>query len=257
MLNNNQLKTLLIDIETSPNLGYCWGKYQQDIIRFNKQWYILCFSAKWLDSSKMIVKSLPDYPLYKKSDNDKDLMKDLWKLLDEADIVVAQNGDEFDLKKINARFVIHGLLPPSPFKSVDTMKMARRYFGFTSNKLGDLAEILKVGKEKINTGGFDLWLKCLAGDPKAWKAMIAYNKRDVELLESIYYKLKPWDTYHPNLSAYLGKRVCPRCGSSSMQSRGYYTSRTLTYTRFHCQDCGGWSRNYNREKSTNKPFVAI
>src|ERR1700676_2529674 len=104
-------KTLLLDIETSPNLGYVWGKYKQDVIRFNKEWYILCFTAKWLGDKKLITCCLPDFTaLYAKDpDNDLGVITHLWKLLDEADIVVAQNGDEFDLKKINARFAVHNM----------------------------------------------------------------------------------------------------------------------------------------------------
>lgn len=252
------MKILLIDIETSPNLGWVWGKYQQDIIRFNKEWFILCFSVKWLNQQKIVTKCLPDYNLYKRDlENDKELVKDIWKFLDEADVVVAHNGDDFDLKKINSRFVFHGLTPPSPFKSVDTMKVARKHFGFTSNKLEDLVKNLSIDKNKLPTGGFDLWLKCLAGDPSAWQKMAQYNRRDVELLEQVYYKLKPWDTEHPNFSVYSGERVCPKCGSTRVQSRGYYVSKTLTYNRFCCIDCGSWSRAYNREKSINKPLISV
>lgn len=253
-----QPKILFLDIETSPNLGWVWGKYEQDVIRFNKEWHILCFAVKWLTGSKIIAKSLPDYGLYKKDpESDKELVKDLWKFLDEADIVVAHNGDEFDLKKINSRFVFNGLLPPSPFKSVDTLKVARKFFGFTSNKLEDLVLSLNVGKEKLNTGGFSLWLRCMGGDSEAWKKMVQYNKRDVELLERVYYKLKPWDDSHPTFGVYSGERVCSRCNSINLQSRGYYKSKTLTYRRFWCVDCGGWMRAYNREKSNNKPLIAV
>jgi len=257
-MSNQQIKILLLDIETSPNLGYCWGKYQQDIIQFNKEWFILCFSAKWLDTRGMITQCLPDYDLYKKdTENDKELIKDLWKLLDAADVVIAHNGDKFDLKKINSRFVFHGLLPPSPYKSIDTLKMAKRYFGFTSNRLGDLVKTLSIDGGKLDTGGFTLWLKCLSGDLVAWKKMTQYNKRDVELLEQVYLKLKPWDKLHPNMGVHSEERVCSRCGSSRLQSRGLYTSKTLIYNRFWCADCGGWSRSYNRAKSTNKPLISV
>lgn len=253
-----QPKILFLDIETSPLLGWVWGKWQQDIIQFNKEWFILCFAAKWLDTSNMITRSLPNYLLYKKdTENDKELVKDLWKLLDEADMVIAHNGDKFDLKKINSRFVFHGLLPPSPYKSIDTLKMARRYFGFTSNKLGDLGKTLSIKEGKLDTGGFDLWLKCLAGDLIAWKKMTQYNKRDVELLEQVYLRLKPWDTRHPNLGVNNEERICSRCGSSRLQSRGLYISKTLVYNRFWCATCGGWMRSYNRAKSTNKPLIAV
>lgn len=257
-MTNKQPKILLLDIETSPNLGWIWGKYEQDVIKFKREWFILCFSAKWLDTPKIITKCLPDYRLYKKDAyDDKELIKDLWLLLNEADIVVAHNGDKFDIKKINSRIVFHGMQPPAPFQSVDTLKIARRYFGFTSNKLADLVKSLSIGKEKINTGGFDLWIRCLAGNLTAWKEMSLYNKRDVELLEAVYYRLKPWDISHPNHSVYSATQVCSRCGSDKLQSRGSYVSKTLTYRRFWCVKCGGWMRSYNREESDNKPLISV
>lgn len=251
-------KILLLDIENSPNLAYVWGKYQQDAIKFEREWYILSYAFKWLNETKVQAKALIDYKkVFKKdSTDDKELLNDLWKLLNEADIVIAHNGDEFDIKKINARLVFNGFPPPAPYKSIDTLKMARRYFNFTSNKLGDLADHLNVGK-KLDTGGFELWIKCMSGDEKAWKKMVEYNKQDVVILEKIYYALRPWDTYHPNLGVYLKDRVCSKCGSGKLQSRGVYIAKTLTYNRFQCQDCGSWLRSYNREKSINKPLIAV
>ena len=46
--------------------------------------------------------------------------------LDEADIVVAHNAKKFDNRVAAARFMYHGFLPPSPFKTVDTPLAARR-----------------------------------------------------------------------------------------------------------------------------------
>ena len=250
-------KILLIDIETSPNLGYVWGKWQQDVIAFEKEWYILCYTVKWLGEKGITTVSLPQFKFFYSVDpeDDRKVVESLWKWLDKADIVIAQNGDEFDLKKINARFAIHGLKPPSPYKTIDTLKQARRYFGFTSNKLGDLAKYLGIREGKLDTT-FGLWRGCMAGDPKSWATMERYNRRDVEILEAVYNRLKPWDTYHPVVGAYKDETVCSRCGSNDIQSRGLYVAKTITYRRFHCQSCGGWMRSYKREMS-RKPLVSV
>jgi hypothetical protein len=44
--------------------------------------------------------------------------------MDEADIICAHNGDAFDIKKINSRLITNGFKPPSPFKTIDTLKAA-------------------------------------------------------------------------------------------------------------------------------------
>lgn len=255
---SNQPKILLLDIENSPNLAYVWGKYQQDVVQFEREWFILSYAYKWLNDTKVQAKALPDYKkVFKKdSTNDEELLKDLWKILNEADIIIAHNGDEFDIKKINARFVFHGLTPPAPYKTIDTLKVARRYFQFTSNKLGDLAEHLKVGK-KMETGGFELWIQCIKENLKAWKKMVEYNKQDIVLLEKVYYALRPWDTYHPNMGVYLQENVCSKCGSNKLQSRGTYVAKSLLYNRFQCQDCGSWMRTYKTAQKTTKPMIAV
>ncbi len=242
-------KILLFDIETAPNLSYTWGKWQQDVIDFKDHWYMLCYAAKWLDDGKMITSKLTDYNSFKKDKTDDfNVVKSLWTLLDKADIVITHNGDEFDIKKANARFVYHGLPPPSPYKTIDTKKVAKKYFSFTSNSLNDLGRYLKLG-EKVKHEGFDLWLNCMTGEKKAWETMIKYNKQDVILLEKIYKRFLSWITNHPNLGLY--KKLdfaCPNCGSQHLNHRGFNYTKTNTYRRVQCVDCHAWSQYTTSEK---------
>lgn len=253
MKRNNKIKRpkiLLFDIETAPNLAYVWGKYQQDVIEFESEWYILCFAYKWLDDKKTHVVSLPDFKNYKDNpEDDSALVKELHTLFDEADIIIAHNGDNFDLRKTNARFLYHGLTPPSPYKSIDTLKMARKYFKFNSNRLDDLGKILNLG-EKNHTGGFSLWKGCLNGNKTSWKQMADYNKQDVVLLEKVYKALLPWIHNHPNRGLLEGKRVaCPNCSGSNVQRRGFNYTRVGKYQRWQCTDCGAWSQERKTEKT--------
>lgn len=238
----NKPKILVFDIETAPNLGYVWGKWEQNVLEYDKEWYIMCFCAKWLGEKKTIVKSLPDYKMYKANpEDDNFLVRDLWKLIDEADIVIAHNGDQFDIKKMNTRFVAHQMDAPSPYISIDTLKVARRYFKFNSNKLDDLGEFLTVGR-KVESGGWKLWSECLKGSMKAWKLMVKYCKQDVLLLEKVYYELRPWMTNHPNINVLTGDTDgCPACGSHNLQKRGFRITKTTKRQAYACQDCGIWS----------------
>lgn len=237
-------KILIFDIETSPNLGYVWGKWEQNVIEFKEEWHILSFSAKWLDG-KQITMGLCDY----KAKDDRSLVAHLWKLFDDADIIVAHNGDEFDIKKVQQRFVFYKMKPPSPFKTVDTKKVAKKYFSFNSNSLNDLGVTLGFGKKEKHDG-FETWLGCMAGDKKAWAVMKKYNAKDVVLLEKIYLHFLPWISNHPNLSTFLGE-VCPKCGGKHLQSRGVARTLTSSFKRFQCQDCGGWGRFRIKEDKIN------
>ena len=239
----NKTKVLLVDIETAPNLGYTWGKWEQDVIEFKKDWYILSFVAKWHGSKQTISCSLPDFPLFKKDkENDLEVIKALWELFNEADVIVAHNGDAFDFKKANARFIAHGLTPPEPYQTVDTKLVAKRYFKFDSNSLDELGRYLGLGR-KESTGGFKTWLECMAGDMDAWKRMMKYNKQDVILLEQIYEKLRPWMSNHPNLGLIKDRpESCPICGEfNCLQSRGFSFTRVSRKRRYQCTNCGGWS----------------
>ena len=257
---NEKPKVLLFDLETFPLVVETWGTYEQNALRVLRDFTICAFSAKWLDG-KMIAKGLCDYWGYKPvSDrnlqvDDRKIVKDIWKLLDEADIVIAQNGDAFDVKKVNTRFLVHGLKPPSPYKTIDTLKIARNSFGFDYNKLNDLGRQTGSGM-KHETGGYSLWVGCMTGDKEAWRKMKAYNRQDVNLLESVYKKFRPWAKTHPNVGIYTGILACPSCGSSKIQSRGFAFNHTTKYRRLQCSSCGKWSRD-TKNININKQLVSI
>lgn len=237
-------RVLIYDIETSPNLGWIWGKWEQNVIKFEQEWHMLCFAYKWLGEKATHVVALPDFEGYKKDPtNDRDLVKVLWDLFEEADVVIAHNGNQFDQRKSNARFLAHGFDPPVPYVAIDTLKVARRYFNFNSNKLGDLGEVLRVGA-KAETGGFDTWLGCMNGNRNSWAKMKKYNKQDVVLLEKVYLRLRPWIDNHPGMNILTGRLdACPKCSHGVLQKRGFKFTKTLTYQRYQCQGCGGWSQS--------------
>lgn len=236
------LKVLLIDIETAPNLGWTWGKYEQNVIKFEQESYMLCFTAKWLDSDKIITVGLDDFKGYNPLvPSDKELCQKLWDILDAADVVIGHNADKFDIKKINTRFLVNKINPPSPYRTIDTLKLAKKYFSFNSNKLDDLGQTLQLGR-KLDTGGFDLWLGCMKGDKKAWDKMKKYNKQDVLLLEKVYMEMRPWMNPHPNIAINISKTACDVCGNDKLQRRGFSYTRQTKYQRLHCTKCGSWKQ---------------
>jgi uncharacterized protein YprB with RNaseH-like and TPR domain len=234
-------RVAFFDIETAPSLGWFWGKlWETSIIDVAQPWYMLSFAYKWQGESKIHVHALPDYPRFK---NDKEddgyLIEDLHALFDEADVLIAHNGDRFDIRKANARFIMQNKRPPSPYKTIDTLKAARRFFHFESNKLNDLGLYLKVGRKMPHTG-FDLWSRCMRGVRSAWKTMKEYNVRDIVLLERVYEKLKPYMSNHPDLTIYHDNIGCPTCCSTHIHRRGFAVSRKRKYRRYHCGNCGAW-----------------
>lgn len=225
---------ILLDLETGPNTAYVWGMYEQNVLGYVHEWDLLCWTVKIL-GGKSITRSLWDVP------SEKDLVRELWTHFDNADVIIAHNGDEFDVKRSNTKFLQYRLKPPSPYKTVDTLKIARSKFAFNSNKLDDLARFLGI-KRKIKTGGFELWLKCLQGDKKAQAKMHKYNRRDVVVLEEVYMLMRGWANTHPNLNTFSNGLICPRCQSLNIVKRGIDYTRTCSYQQYQCKACGRWSR---------------
>jgi DNA polymerase elongation subunit (family B) len=235
-------RVALLDIETAPIKAFAWDMFETNLAHVIEPTFMLSFAYKWLGQDKVHTRALCDYPGYSKNKiNDKALVSDLWDVLDRADIVIAHNGDAFDIKKTNARFIVHGLSPPTPFKSIDTLKIARQSFRFDSNKLDNIGRYLQVGKKLAHTG-IHLWLGCMDGDMASWRMMKRYNAQDVRLLEQVYEKLKPWAKSHPMLTAYAPQKklACPTCLSHDVISRGWNIAKFRKTPRLQCKGCGHW-----------------
>jgi hypothetical protein len=206
--------------------------------------YIICAAWKTLGEKKIsAVSTLDDKKLYKRDPfNDLHVVKTLHGVLSDADIIVAHNGDQYDIKFTKGRMLVQGLPPLPPILSIDTLKTARNQFLLNANNLDYLGKMLGVGRKKPTKGG--LWLKVLQGDKDAIREMVSYNKQDVQLLEDVFLKLRPHIPDHVNRQLFTGdKSGCPRCGSKRIQSRGVRHAITQTYQRFVCVDCQGWFRD--------------
>jgi uncharacterized protein YprB with RNaseH-like and TPR domain len=180
------LKTLLLDIETTPMQVYTWGLWDQNISidQIIKSTEMLCFGARWLGTKKVIFKSVHH-------DGKEAMLKELHNLMEEADLLVGWNSAAFDHKHINREFIENGIAPPSPTKDLDLMTVTKANFLFPSNKLDYVAQKLGVGA-KVKHSGFKLWLRCMDGDSKAWAEMKKYQVQDVNLLADLYDLLLPW-----------------------------------------------------------------
>jgi DNA polymerase elongation subunit (family B) len=246
-------RILELDIETSPNIGYCWGLWDQNIAlnQIIETQRVISFAAKWYEepNKNTMFYSIYDQFEHRCTDESRRAM-DLaaWDLLDEADIVVHYNGSQFDIPHLNREFWLmdlHGTTPPSPYKQVDLLQTVRKVAKFPSNKLAHITEALGL-EGKLKNEGFELWVKCLAGDPTAWKTMRKYNRRDVTLLDDLYRLLLPWIVGHPNMGAFKGEHVCPACGSIDLVKRGYSYTAAGQYLRYRCSYCGKYSRDNKR-----------
>lgn len=250
MQPNNRV--LVFDIETAPMLAYVWGLHEQNVAlnQLHSDWHVMAWAAKWLGEDKVIYKDQRGAP---EISDDKELLKPLWALLDEADIVITQNGKSFDSKRLNARFIMHGMKPPKPYKHIDTYLLVRGVADFTSNKLEYLTDKLCKKYKKLSHKefpGMELWKACLKGNRKAWDCMKRYNIHDVLSTEEFYGKIKAWaPQLMPKPFTTNGDPTkCDTCGKNGLLSRwGWSYTRTTKTQRMQCKGCGAWMMG-QREK---------
>ena len=242
------MKLLLVDIETSPNTGYVWGLFKQNISlsQLVESGTILCWAAKWVGTDEIMFDST--FRSTKRV-----MLKRIHTLLEEADAVIHYNGNSFDIPTLNKEFLLNRMTPPSPAKQIDLLNVSRSRFRFVSNKMDYVAQALGVGKKKQTT--FELWVKCMNNDPEAWAKMEEYNKEDVLILEGIYNVYKPWIKNHPNMALHTASDLdlCPACNSPDLIRRGFSYTAVGRYQRYRCDNCGHWSRD--RKGIQNQPNI--
>lgn len=249
-------KLLLLDVETSPALAYVWKMWKENVgvNQLVQNTSIMSYAARFLGENKTYYDDVRNYV------DEKPLLTSLHTLLSNSDAVIAHNGRRFDLKQIRGRMLINNLPPLPPVKIIDTFEIAKKEFGFMSNSLAFLSEVLGVAAKGDHKEfpGFVLWRECLKGNEKAWDEMKKYNIQDIDTLEEVYVKLRPWATEHPNVGVFNTSEDirCPKCGGYHLQKRGLAYTNAAVYQRYNCNDCGGWSRSRYQEKPLGKGLLA-
>jgi hypothetical protein len=249
-------KVLILDIETAPIRAYVWRLWKENVSpsQLISDWFVLTWSAKWLFSDNTMSDKLT--PKEAIAQDDKRIMESLWKLMEEASVVIAHNAKKFDIPKVNARFVIHGMPPPMSYEVIDTLLHARKQWKMSSNRLDYLCKVLGLDR-KTDTGGFELWDRCMQGDKDALLDMETYNIQDVLILEELYLRMRAWIKPHPNMNLHIADNVasCPTCGNHDLDWRGDYNTTMNTYSAFRCNTCGsqGRSRKANKQLKGELP----
>lgn len=257
MSKTREPKILYLDIENSQMIVEfpTYTLYNIDRIHpkhIKHDWYITCAAWAWLDNTKQKVgkvmgSKVSDFKTAYKKDfrDDLGVVKELHKVMQEADLIVGHNSDSFDIKKINYRFIKHGLQPIDLPPTVDTLKAAKKYARSSSNSLYFLAKEFNVPM-KIDLGA-GIMHKADRGCKKALEKLFVYCKGDIKAGASLYFKLLPYIKNHPNLNRIIGRQLkatpeevcnCSSCGSTNIKKWGSYPTKTGPVQRLICNDCG-------------------
>lgn len=229
-------KILVFDIERLPGLAKVWSPRTDYVAPRNfVEWpRLLCADARWYGRK--------DHEFVSEwADGHDGMVRRLWTLFDEAEIVVGFNSDRFDIPHLRTDWLTLGLRPPRPWKSVDLYKVVKQ-FGFESKSLDSVTRRLgRPGKQLSYS--MDLAEACVRGDEKARKKMQRYNAGDVELTEWLYDRLRPWIHNHPMIGPLGSDAKCNRCGSDQLdREQGTYRAVVIDYVLYRCRNCGGHVR---------------
>ena len=242
--NSKLPRILILDLETAPMKAYVWRRWKENISleQTISEWFILAWTAKWLYDTTFYTGLLT--PEEVKHEDDSRIVTSLYELVNAADIVVAHNGKKADIPWMNSRFILNNLPPTKPYITIDTLEIARKQFGFSSNKLDALAGYFNI-PHKLHTD-FTLWKECMEGNQESLNYMLEYNMNDVKILEEVYLKLAPWIKGGPNMNVLTNSDipVCACCGSEAIEliPKEYYYTSVGKYELFRCKDCGAVTR---------------
>jgi DNA polymerase elongation subunit (family B) len=234
----DKLRVAALDTETSFNIGFFWRPGYNLTIgpeAILEERQMLCVCWEFLDSNKR-------FELKWDGESDYELIKELGRVLrEDIDVVVAHNGDRFDLKWIKARTLYHRLPPITNVTSIDTLKLCRSNFNLNSNKLDYVAKFLNVGG-KMATGGIQLWKDVfIHKSDKALDKMVRYCHRDVRILKKAFKEILP---YCDKLPIHMGiakggdRDDCPMCGSSHVHKHSKIPGKVGMHQKYRCQKAG-------------------
>jgi uncharacterized protein YprB with RNaseH-like and TPR domain len=223
---NDERKILLWDIECG-DLDADWDR-------------ILCIGYKWFGRpGRPKIVSIRDYPGWKRNPyNDRRVVADFVKVFEGADIHVTHNGTLFDVPYLKARMLYNRLGYLPKVAHVDTRFVARSNLKISSRSLQVVSEFLGCKAEKTPIRR-RVWLAAKRGSERALRYVEAHCRADIEVLEEVYARLRPFMARHPVIGDY---GACHVCGSRHLQRRGYFTT-TLRgrQVRIKCEGCGSWS----------------
>ena len=250
-LDSKPIKRLFFDIETSYIKGWFWrtGKQYVGPNQIMEEKKIICISYKWGHEDTV------NHLTWDKNQDDSKMVEQFIRIMGEASEIVGHNGDRFDIRELRTRAIVHQKLMYPTYRTLDTLKKARSYFNFSSNKLDYLGKFLQCGR-KLDHEGFELWRKVVEDkDKKALTKMVDYCDQDVILLEDVHTALSPYIWHNNNMAVLSGKPkwACPECASKDVEMyRVYATPSGVIKRNMRCNDC---NKQYRINNNVFKEYL--
>jgi hypothetical protein len=257
------LSICYVDIETSPYLTYMYELWKTNVS--HKQ--IICpmqvTSIGWLweGSEDVVVRGWDDSKNENgkfdilRNNRDYELLKNTCKLIASADIIIGQNSDSYDIKKLSWR--LNQLKLPAMNQNLitlDTLKLSRKVFSPPSHKLDYRSEAYGFGG-KIPQDMLDC-IQTAMGNKKVQKERMIYNGKDVLDTRKIFWR--ELDSYilpkalKKMLRDYIEskeptikkvKPFCIKCAQRRQRRFDVEAIENIKEINYKCNNCGHKWRN--------------
>ena len=240
---DRQAQVLILDIERLPGVAtvdfwdlndYKGRRIHADCV---DEWpRTICAAWSWYGHKK--VEFAAEW-----EDGGRDqMLRRTWQAYDDADIVVGHNLGRFDSRKLKGDWKLAGMPMPSPWKTVDTLAIARREYSFESNTLDALCK--RFGLDgKNDRYNAQVARDAVNGKVSAQRRIKRYNQEDVRQSILLYDALRGNIPTHPHLGSWGDDRRCPQCGSDDLKLLDKrYKANVLEYAAYQCQACLGYVR---------------
>jgi hypothetical protein len=247
-------RILIFDLEVSTKIVHTYQMWDTSIPadRVIQDAYILSYSAKFLGEDTIYYLDTRYSP-----GCDLHILEALSYLINQATHLCGHNLKSFDLPTLRSRMIQKKVDPIPDLPILDTLKICKKLFKFTSNKLSEVAKYLGVETMKDDHKdfpGISLFTEAMNGNIKAFESMENYCKTDVIVTELILNKLMPWDK-DINFQSNYGRAICS-CGSVKFIKNGYRFYKQSKNQMYKCVKCAKSyiSKQNSIPKSETKDF---
>jgi hypothetical protein len=241
-------KILVLDIErvpmfTKPLPVWTMGDLRNHWLRADEieSWgRTICLAYRWQGDKQ--IRFIAEWHEGRKA-----FLQKAWDLYDEADIVVGHNIVSFDTPHLQGEWLLEDMNLPSPVRQVDTLKLARKGANWEANHL-DILDKRFGNRGKSDKYRIQLAMDAVNGDPKAQGKIERYNAGDIRATERVYHRLRPLSKVNVGLFIDDEQPLCPACGGTKLQRRGYSVTGVSVFPRYRCMTCGKWMRGKKSER---------
>lgn len=152
--------------------------------------FILCAGFKTLGSPPEVIR-IDDSPNYRKALwDDRWVIEQILKRLENVDIIVTYYGEKFDLPFLRTRLIRWGMPPLPRIFHIDLYTIPKRELLLHNNRLNTISIFLRGESDKTSLNP-EIWIRASHGDREAMDYIVDHCRRDVEELESAFLRLKP------------------------------------------------------------------